>query len=258
VLLMPCPANCHSPDHLDRKDEPPLPGLHAQLPQIAIPFMGLPGLTVSTGWWADSRRRQVVSGRYREDLCLAAGEAIEAGGTPVGGDRSGEVSNEGMMLAFYDFTAKSLAGEDVPLKRFEGQVLLIVNTASACGSRRNTRASRAASRTLAARLCGARLSLQPVRRQEPGDASRSSSSVDAICRHLSDVRQDRRQRQQCASVVRLSEDAKSGLLGPSIKWNFTKFLVDRPARWWRATRRPTPEGSDEEKSRHCYERETKP
>ena len=33
----------------------------------------------------------------------------------------------------YDFTAQSLAGEDVPLKRFEGQVLLIVNTASACG-----------------------------------------------------------------------------------------------------------------------------
>jgi amidase len=25
---------------------------------------------------------QIVSRRYREDLCLAAGEAIEAGGTP--------------------------------------------------------------------------------------------------------------------------------------------------------------------------------
>ncbi|HWN52977.1 MAG TPA: glutathione peroxidase, partial [Xanthobacteraceae bacterium] len=37
------------------------------------------------------------------------------------------------MSVVYDFTAKSLAGEDVPLKRFEGQVLLIVNTASACG-----------------------------------------------------------------------------------------------------------------------------
>ena len=37
------------------------------------------------------------------------------------------------MAGIYDFTAKSLAGEDVPLKRFEGQVLLIVNTASACG-----------------------------------------------------------------------------------------------------------------------------
>ena len=37
------------------------------------------------------------------------------------------------MARIYDFTAQSLSGEDVPLKRFEGQVLLIVNTASACG-----------------------------------------------------------------------------------------------------------------------------
>jgi len=37
------------------------------------------------------------------------------------------------MSGIHDFTAKSLAGEDIPLKRFEGQVLLIVNTASACG-----------------------------------------------------------------------------------------------------------------------------
>ena len=37
------------------------------------------------------------------------------------------------MSGIYDFTANSLAGEEVPLKRFEGQVLLIVNTASACG-----------------------------------------------------------------------------------------------------------------------------
>ena len=37
------------------------------------------------------------------------------------------------MTAVYDFTAASLAGEEVPLKRFEGKVLLIVNTASACG-----------------------------------------------------------------------------------------------------------------------------
>ncbi|MDB5567137.1 MAG: Amidase, partial [Tardiphaga sp.] len=26
---------------------------------------------------------QIVSGRYREDLCMLAGEAIELGGTPV-------------------------------------------------------------------------------------------------------------------------------------------------------------------------------
>ena len=37
------------------------------------------------------------------------------------------------MTGIYEFTATSLAGADVPLRRFEGQVLLIVNTASACG-----------------------------------------------------------------------------------------------------------------------------
>src|SRR5438309_4333932 len=37
------------------------------------------------------------------------------------------------MATIYDFTATALSGEPVPLKRFQGQVLLIVNTASACG-----------------------------------------------------------------------------------------------------------------------------
>ena len=37
------------------------------------------------------------------------------------------------MTNIYDFSAKSLAGEDVHLKDFQGKVLLIVNTASQCG-----------------------------------------------------------------------------------------------------------------------------
>src|SRR3954465_1932975 len=37
------------------------------------------------------------------------------------------------MAGIYDFSAPSLAGEQVHLKQFEGKVLLIVNTASACG-----------------------------------------------------------------------------------------------------------------------------
>jgi len=84
VLLMPVSGELPFPDQLDCKDDASFARVwHAQLPQIAIPFMGLPGLTVSTG----SVGRvpvgvQLVSGRYREDICLAAGEAIEAGGTP--------------------------------------------------------------------------------------------------------------------------------------------------------------------------------
>src|ERR1700741_2338240 len=37
------------------------------------------------------------------------------------------------MTALYDFSAKSLSGEEVPLSKFRGKVLLIVNTASRCG-----------------------------------------------------------------------------------------------------------------------------
>ena len=84
VLLMPVSGELPFPDQLDRQDEASFARVwHAQLPQIAIPFMGLPGLTVSTGLVGRVPVGvQLVSGRYREDLCLAAGEAIEAGGTP--------------------------------------------------------------------------------------------------------------------------------------------------------------------------------
>src|SRR6202043_2947292 len=84
VLLMPVSAELPFPDHLDRKDEASFARVwRAQLTQIAIPFMGLPGLTVSTGMVGRVPVGvQVVAGRYREDLCLLAGEAIEAGGTP--------------------------------------------------------------------------------------------------------------------------------------------------------------------------------
>jgi len=84
VLLMPVSAELPFPDGLDRRDEASFARVwRAQVPQIAIPFMGLPGLTVSTGLVGRIPVGvQVVSGRFREDLCLLAGEAIEAGGTP--------------------------------------------------------------------------------------------------------------------------------------------------------------------------------
>src|SRR6516162_7313903 len=84
VLLIPVSAELPFPDQLDRKDDASFARVwRAQLPQIAIPFLGLPGLTVATGLVGRAPVGvQVVSGRYREDLCLLAGEAIAAGGTP--------------------------------------------------------------------------------------------------------------------------------------------------------------------------------
>jgi amidase len=84
VLLMPVSGELPFPDGLDRRDDASFARVwRAQVPQIAIPFMGLPALTVTTGLVGRLPVGvQVVSGRFREDLCLLAGEAIEAGGTP--------------------------------------------------------------------------------------------------------------------------------------------------------------------------------
>jgi amidase len=84
VVLMPVSGELPFADQLDRKDEASFKRVwHAQLTQIAIPFFGLPGLVVSTGLVGRVPVGvQLVGQRFREDLCLAAGEAIEAGGTP--------------------------------------------------------------------------------------------------------------------------------------------------------------------------------
>jgi amidase len=84
VLLMPVSGELPFPDGLDLRDGASFARVwRAQMPQIGIPFMGLPGLTVSTGLVGRIPVGvQIVSGRYREDLCLLAGEAIEAAGTP--------------------------------------------------------------------------------------------------------------------------------------------------------------------------------
>jgi amidase len=85
VVLMPMSGELPFPDNLDLKDEASFARVWAaQMPQIGIPFMGLPALSVATGLVGRVPTGvQIVSSRYREDLCLTAGEAIEAGGTPV-------------------------------------------------------------------------------------------------------------------------------------------------------------------------------
>lgn len=58
--------------------------IEAQLTQVGVPLMGLPGLTVSTGLVGTVPVGvQLLAGRYREDLLLDAGAAIEAAGVPA-------------------------------------------------------------------------------------------------------------------------------------------------------------------------------
>ena len=84
VLICPASARQPFPDLLDVESPDAFRRIaEAQLTMIGIPFMGLPGLTVSTGIAGDAPVGvQLVAGRYREDLLLDAGEIIERGGAP--------------------------------------------------------------------------------------------------------------------------------------------------------------------------------
>jgi amidase len=58
--------------------------IEAQLTQVGLPLMGLPGLVVTTGLVGRVPVGvQLLAGRYREDLLFAAAEAIEAAGVPA-------------------------------------------------------------------------------------------------------------------------------------------------------------------------------
>jgi glutathione peroxidase len=133
------------------------------------------------------------------------------------------------MASIYDFNAKSLAGEDTPLKRFEGTVLLIVNTASACGFTPQYKGLEALQQSFGARgfsVLG--FPCNQFGRQEPGNAAEigqfcsSNYAVSFPMFDKIDVNGD-----NAHPLYKYLRGEKSGLLGSSIKWNFTKFLIDR-------------------------------
>ena len=133
------------------------------------------------------------------------------------------------MTAIYDFTANSLAGEEVPLRRFEGKVLLIVNTASKCGFTPQYRGLEDLHRDYGPR--GFAVLGFPCNQfggQEPGNAGQiqefCTSSYDVTFPLFAKVDVNGANAHPLYEYLKRQQ---SGLLGSSIKWNFTKFLVDR-------------------------------
>ncbi|MEB0110988.1 amidase family protein [Variovorax sp. RTB1] len=84
VVLLPACAELPFAEDLDLQGPDAYARVwEAQMTMIGLPLTGLPSLVVSTGLAGRAPVGvQLVAGRYREDLCLAAGEAIEARGVP--------------------------------------------------------------------------------------------------------------------------------------------------------------------------------
>ena len=133
----------------------------------------------------------------------------------------------------HDFTATNLSGDEVPLARFRGQVLLIVNTASECGFTPQYAGLEVLYRHL--RDQGFSVLGFPCNQfggQEPG----SAGDISAFCEKNYGIdfpmfaKVDVNGPAAHPLFSYLKKQAPGLLWTPSIKWNFTKFLVDREGR----------------------------
>lgn len=134
------------------------------------------------------------------------------------------------MSQLYSFSARSLDGENISLERYRGKVLLIVNTASECGFTPQYAGLQALYDRYAAR--GLEILGFPCNqfgRQEPGGAPQ----IGAFCEKNYQIRFPMFDKidvngPNAHPLYRYLTDEAPGLLGTgAIKWNFTKFLIDR-------------------------------
>jgi len=132
-----------------------------------------------------------------------------------------------MMLA--DITARLNNGQEQSLKAYLGKVVLIVNVASQCGFTPQYRGLQALHDRYAAR--GLEILAFPCNQfggQEPG----SDAEIATFCETNYDIRFPLFARidvngANAHELFVWLKAQKSGLLSRAIKWNFTKFLLDR-------------------------------
>ena len=134
------------------------------------------------------------------------------------------------MTTVYDFEALQIDGKTLPLDQFKGQVLLIVNTASACGFTPQF----AGLETLHQQFGGQGLTVLGFPCNQFGaQDSGSNAEIADFCQLNYGVTFAMMSKIDVNGATAhplyqwLSEEAR-GLLGSkSIKWNFTKFLVGK-------------------------------
>jgi glutathione peroxidase len=137
------------------------------------------------------------------------------------------------MASIYDFEAQQIGGEHVPLDRFRGQPLLIVNTASACGFTPQFAGLQELHRNYGERgLVVLGFPCNQFGSQDPG----SNDEIAGFCQTNYGVSFPMMQKIEVNGgnahpLYRWLTSEAPGLLGSkAIKWNFTKFLVGRDGR----------------------------
>lgn len=132
-------------------------------------------------------------------------------------------------MKIYDFTVKDGKGNDVLLKKYEGKVLLIVNTATECGYTPQYNGLQALYEKYEEEGF---VVLDFPCNQFAGQAPGTSEEIAEFCMRRFAITFPQFGKIEVNGdgadpLYKYLKEEKSGSLGKNIKWNFTKFLVDR-------------------------------
>ena len=132
-------------------------------------------------------------------------------------------------MVLHDFTAKLGTGEEQSLAAYRGQALLIVNVASKCGFTPQYKGLQALHAEYAPRgFSVLAFPCDQFGRQEPGSDQEIASFCDRSFGVTFPLFAKIEVNGPSAHPLYVwLKQQKGGLLGSSIKWNFTKFLVDK-------------------------------
>ena len=134
------------------------------------------------------------------------------------------------MTTAYDFSARDIDGNEQPLSKFKGEALLVVNVASKCGFTKQYTGLEALQKQFHDKgfeVLG--FPCDQFGHQEPGD----EAEIKNFCSLTYDVSFPMFAKinvngGETHPFYEWLKKEKSGLLGIGlIKWNFTKFLIDR-------------------------------
>lgn len=132
----------------------------------------------------------------------------------------------------YDYKVRDIRGQEVSMEKYKGNVLLIVNTASKCGFTKQYAGLQALYEKYKDQ--GLEILAFPCNQfghQEPGDdAAIKNFCTDTFGVTFPVMAKIEVNGEGAHPLYKELKKAQGGLLGNEIKWNFTKFLVDREGR----------------------------
>ena len=133
------------------------------------------------------------------------------------------------MATIYDFKMKDITGKDIDFNEYKGKVLLIVNTATGCGFTPQYEGLENLYKNYSKN--GLEVLGFPCNQfghQAPGTDSEivsfCTSRYDVTFKQFSKINVNGNEE---APLYAYLKDQKPGVMGKRIKWNFTKFLVDK-------------------------------